>query len=232
MQNLNKMIKIKGDNYDFSSIAELLLNNSILKVKNESFYITEIEFYYSAKNHNDCAIHGNENQLESNTWYVHTKGRGGIDITFGNKNKKEFGGILIRGIQSISKSTYIDGPTNTLKYILKILNTDRNNLRAQLSNIDMSVLQIVQSETKDNFLFQGPRIGLVQAHNEYLVSPYRYITDVSVNHKFVEKSNVYCYSLKINKNNKFSSKLDIDKYKQSLNKQIFRNKAIINFLDI
>ncbi|QOP45888.1 hypothetical protein [Sulfurimonas paralvinellae] len=237
MSNLNKMIKIKDNEYDFSSIAELLLNNSILKIAEESFYITEIEFYFYSNNHSNCSIHKSEYQLFSNTWYVHTKGRGGLDITFGNKDKKEFGGILIRGIKSVTTNQYIDGPTNVLKHILKILDLERKELQPLLLGINTSIIKIIKNDNKDNFLFQGPRIGLVQEHNEYLVSPYRYIIDATTNHKFKEKSNVYCYSMKLNENQKsciedeFSYKLDTAKYIASLDKKNSRNKMIINFLE-
>lgn len=237
MSNFNTMIEMKGSECDFSSIAELLLNNSILKIADESFYITEIEFYFYSNNHSDCSIHKSKHQLFSNAWYVHTKGRGGLDITFGNEDKKEFGGILIRGIKSVATNQYIDGPTNTLKYILKILDLERKELQPLLSDINTSIIKIIKNDNKENFLFQGPRIGLVQEHNEYLVSPYRYITDATTNHKFKEKSNVYCYSIKLNENQKsciedeFSYKLDTSKYIESLDNNNNRNKMIVDFLE-
>jgi len=237
MKNLNQMIEKENSYYNFNNIARLLLNNSILKIKNKSFLITEIEFYFYSNNHSDCSIHKSKHQLFSNTWYVHTKGRGGLDITFGNEDKKEFGGILIRGIKSVATNQYIDGPTNTLKHILKILDLERKELQPLLSDINNSIIKIIEKDNKENFLFQGPRIGLVQEYNEYLVSPYRYITDATTNHKFKEKSNVYCYSIKLNKNQKsciedeFSYKLDTSKYIESLDKNNIRNKMIVDFLE-
>lgn len=92
--NLNELINHQAGEDMFKAIAELLLLKTMLLVGAEKYEITEIEFYYKDSNHDDVNIHGCEEQAQSNTFYIHKIGRGGIDVTFGNEASQ--GGILLR----------------------------------------------------------------------------------------------------------------------------------------
>ncbi len=196
MKNLNNLVST--DNYmdSFKKIADLLLNQYNLLIGNVEFEITEIEFYYNDNDkHNDQNIHGEDEQKISNSWYIHRRGRGGIDITFGDS--KHYGGILIRGIKEVNSDKYIDGPLNVLKEIQKILNKSRSKLRNELKDIENSVVKLKQKSSRsDKFIYQGPRVGLVEA-DSLVAFPYRFIVDINPKHKFVEKSYVYLYTLKL-----------------------------------
>lgn len=81
---------------DFERIADLLLNQYVLKVGEKSYRICSIEFYYKQAQHLDKAAHAHQRQLSCGEWYFHGSG---LDITFGNES--EFGGILIQSIKEL-----------------------------------------------------------------------------------------------------------------------------------
>ena len=185
MQNLNSLLK---DNIlaSFYNISNLLLNRSILYINDYKYEFTEIEFYLKNDIHNDINVHQNDRQKTSNEWYVHIKGRGGIDITFGDKNT--YAGILIRGLRDINFNNYISGPLNVLNTILKILNLkSRKELQNMLFKIDKGIMKIEENKYMNKEIFQAPRIGLVK-ESKYKLFSYRFIVDLNSKHKFKEKS--------------------------------------------
>ena len=103
---------------DFKRIANDLLNNWVLKVEDALYRITEIEFYYKGKQHNDSYIHGHELQKQKGKWYFHGSG---IDLTFGNS--EAYGGILIRAIYRINDNKYCYGPLNCILEIFSNLSS-------------------------------------------------------------------------------------------------------------
>ena len=103
IKNLNEMVDPQNYQESFNEIANYLLNCIKIHVGAKKYELTEIEFYYYSDDHKDCALHGDELQKTSNGWYVHNKGRGGIDITFGNSDS--FGGILITDLTHFYKKS-------------------------------------------------------------------------------------------------------------------------------
>lgn len=204
MENLNSMIEHEKNYNRFSKIAEYLMNEIILYVNDIEFRLTELEFYFKSETHQDSDIHGSSEQKKSNTFYVHEKGRGGIDITFGNKEKNEYGGILIRGIKQIKgkkENVYIDGPVVVYKYLKNLMfpnenNIQRNQVREHINNCIR--IETIAHNLKEDLLFQSSRVGLVSCNNKYKSYPYRYITDINSDHKFKEKTKVYCFTQKLN----------------------------------
>jgi len=237
MQNLNKLVSSENYLDSFHKIANILLNDFKLLIDNTEFEITEIEFYYKDKHkHNDIASHGDKLQKVSNKWYVHNTGRGGIDITFGNENA--YGGILIRGIKEQKSGLYINGPLNVLKKIEEILLTkDRSELRNKLGKVETSLVRLEKKESTNKLIFQGPRIGLVQSDNKFLVHPYRFIVDITSKHKFAEKTNVYLYTLKLNPDLKdeilksIGYKFDFASNLQSINSGSKRNIRMVEYIN-
>lgn len=118
----------------FSFLAEILLNCSYLNVKDKSFSLLEIEFYYNSPNHPDPYPHCDKDQKESGNWYFHKTGKNyrsgtfkGLDITLNNINRKgikikSYGGILIRSIKD--EDNIICGPCLCVNEILKIHNKE------------------------------------------------------------------------------------------------------------
>jgi len=106
---LNLEIEHNNLNTDFLRIATDLMNSWILKVENAHYRITEIEFYFKSKLHNDSYIHGHELQQELGRWYFHGSG---IDLTFGSDDI--LGGILIRAVYNIKTKKYVYGPLNII----------------------------------------------------------------------------------------------------------------------
>lgn len=235
MQILNQLVAKENYLDSFKKIANLLLNEYKLIINNSEFEITEIEFYYQDKvNHNDTSLHANEEQKNSNTWYVHTVGRGGLDITFGDGIN--YGGILIRGLKCIESNEYIDGPMKVIDKILEVLSISYKELQIKLNRIESSVVKIEKKQKTNKLLYQGARIGLVQLDNEFLVHPYRFIVDVVAKHKFKNKENVYTYTLKLNPKlsdqiaKDIGYKFKIEKYIQSLEKDIYFKQKILDYL--
>ena len=87
----------------FAEYAEKLLNNTILKVKDDSYRICEIEMYYCNDEHPDAYTHCDPLQLENGKFYAHrfknkTFKSGTykcMDIAYGDADTKTYFGILI-----------------------------------------------------------------------------------------------------------------------------------------
>ncbi|MDP2337173.1 MAG: hypothetical protein Q8N05_12140 [Bacteroidota bacterium] len=105
---------------EFQRIAYDLLNNWILKVEDSLYRITELEFYFRDKKHDDPYIHGHDLQKQKGKWYFHGSG---IDLTFGNGDA--FGGILIRAICKVNDKEikYCYGPLNCILEIFSNLSS-------------------------------------------------------------------------------------------------------------
>lgn len=97
------MFAVNENNFD--TMANLLLNKSILVINNTEWRISEIEFYYHSNIHPDNYTHKDENQKRNGEWYFHRQNgksyKGGtykgLDISCGNENN--YGGILLRSIE-------------------------------------------------------------------------------------------------------------------------------------
>lgn len=124
----------------FDEIAVMLLGGTKLVAGQSEYLIREIEFYFSGNyyNHFDSYAHSNQyktvqRQGEFGEWYFHRykaidtyakqKFRG-LDLAFGDKKFKNFGGILIRQIQNIETSQIIDGISNIVGEIIKNIGDD------------------------------------------------------------------------------------------------------------
>lgn len=186
----------------FYSIAKKLMNNYILQVNEKKFILTEIEFYYQdAACHNDTNTHGSIHQKKFGL-HFHDKGYGGMDITFGDK--QSYGGILVRGIKEFDQNNkYTDGPWNTVVKLLcemyKIQKTDQDRInewyrKLQSKNLCLKNVNLVETDTRNNVVFIGPRYGLVKDDDKYVIKNYRFITDFTPEHKFQEKGLVYLAS--------------------------------------
>lgn len=124
----------------FDEISVALLRQTKLVAGQSEYLIKEIEFYFSGDyyNHFDSYAHSNQyktvqRQGEFGEWYFHRyksadtyakqKFRG-LDLTFGNKDFNNFGGILIRQIQNIKGQQIITGISNIVGEIIENIDTD------------------------------------------------------------------------------------------------------------
>lgn len=135
----------------FDEISVGLLRQTKLVAGQSQYFIKEIEFYFSGEyyNHYDTYAHSNQyktvqRQGQFGEWYFHRyksadtyakqKFRG-LDISFGNKEFKNFGGILIRLIQQIDTTRQIDGISNIVGEIInQIGTTELHNVATQIGN--------------------------------------------------------------------------------------------------
>lgn len=118
----------------FDEVAVSLLRQTKLVAGKSEYLIKEIEFYFSGEHykHFDSYAHSNryktiQRQGEFGEWYFHRyksadtyskqKFRG-LDISFGNRDFKNFGGILIRQIQPLDTEKTIDGISNIVGEII------------------------------------------------------------------------------------------------------------------
>ena len=115
----------------FSKIADKILNGCALVAKKgtevKMFRLIEIEFYLKhEKLHNDNFAHQDEDQLGILQWYFHKSGKSyktgtykGLDIAFGRKKEKMYGGILFRTIQEVYTMQFHEGSCNLVNHMFK-----------------------------------------------------------------------------------------------------------------
>jgi len=165
----------------FYEIAKELLTNYVLQINGKDIELLEIEFYFKdANKHNDRYTHGKkEQQLAKNLLYIHSSGRGGVDISFGNGIY--YGGILIKSIKIDNE--YIIGQQNVFNKIIEIFNVEppKNGKYAFLQNIVYETDIFLQEKKLDNQkVLISTRIGLEknkEKYPEYLYLLYRFIRE-------------------------------------------------------
>jgi len=170
----------------FDTLAGYLMNHLYLAVGAQSYRIIELEIYYhNPKDHLDPYVHKAPEQLTAGRWYYNGMG---VDITFGDKEKGIYGGILIRGIRTIDDNPqYIGGTINVLREIF-------NNL-GDITNGDFGFcIKEAIDDFEDAFSpVKSARIGLTKKKEDadnYIDKKYRYIAEVNLQHKFKGKERV------------------------------------------
>jgi len=179
--------KIDLEDFFYDAVKDLI-NGSYLKVGDARVDLKEVEVYFhDEKYHPDPYVHCNEVQLKTGEFYVHHQSwnRGGIDITFGNEDKNQFGGILIRGIES--NGVYITGPGRVKKYIAELLNVQEcshGSLQKEIHRVSLH-----RGGQSDQTVYSLPRKGLRFNNADYPDEPfifrrYRFVVDLKKEHKF------------------------------------------------
>lgn len=98
----------KETEQEFELIAEKLLNDCAVENHESTFRLIEIEFYWTSPNHKDNSTYQrNHVEPKNGDWFFHYSG---VDIALKNEKLGGFGGILIRGIYSISENKIYKGP--------------------------------------------------------------------------------------------------------------------------
>jgi hypothetical protein len=188
----------------FSTLAHYLMNNLCLVVADQSYRIIELEIYYhDSKKHPDPYVHCDKKQLDAGKWYFNGAG---LDITFGDYEKKIYGGILIRGIRKLGENPYyISGPSNVLKEIFSNIG-DIFSCKGSiyLRELNQDIFQAIETEP-----IQAVRIGLKKKEEDvenYAEKKYRYLVELNLQHKFKDKEKVVRQLLADNKITKEKAK--------------------------
>lgn len=178
----------------FNEIATKIFNNYLLKINNNDYRITEIEFYYYDKCiHPDPYVHRDCRQRLIAQWYFHRYtnslkmgNRKGLDITFGNNIN--YGGIIIRAIQKINnegKCEPIEGPCNVVKCILRINEENEEKYKGFVEEIEKydifenNKIKLYFNNVDNKKYYKAPRVGLNPARNKpewkkFIMKNYRY----------------------------------------------------------
>ncbi len=179
----------------FLEQANKILNKSVLICNGVKVQICEIEFYFSDAIHLDPFNHKDEHQLTNGYWYFHRKNGGkysggnykGLDITFGDFEKKIYAGILIRSISVDGK--VIEGPCKIVNWILETCKVNSiDELVSQFDSvpgkISENILSLKGCENRGKNIVSAPRFGLslnkVKDENDvrlnYIFKNYRFTT--------------------------------------------------------
>ena len=178
----------------FEAHTHYMMNYLCLVAGEQPYRITECEVYYhDGENHPDPYVHKRSQQLFAGNWYFNDMG---IDLTFGNYNKKIYASILIRGIRNMKTNLYISGASNVLREIFdKLGNIMAGDKGFCLREINLGVI-------KEEVPTQSTRIGLTKKAEDtqnFIGKPYRYIVELNVAHKFKDKEKVVKQLLSENK---------------------------------
>ncbi|MDW8252071.1 MAG: hypothetical protein RMJ98_22480 [Myxococcales bacterium] len=181
----------------FLRMAELLLNQAILRVAGVPHRLVEIEVYVNGPHHRDTFTHNDPMQKNGGTWYFHrfggryrTGNYKGLDIAIGNENT--FGGVLIRSIEQLEPERKIfDGPCVCVNHLL-LLNrapsvdhlVSRFDLRIDKPTGGEPILHLELAPTpRQQPIFACPRVGLTLRRSasverqKFLARSYRFLSE-------------------------------------------------------
>jgi hypothetical protein len=177
----------------FARIGNDLLNCTRWVIAGTSHRITECEFYFWGKEHDDPFTHGDPVQVHRGRWYFHkTAGeyRGGsfkgVDITFGDGSAR--GGILLRGLE-LAGGSLIDGPSLLVDYLLRACGQpsvpEFDRLIGERTVWDpTSPMYLERAPDAGKEVFACARVGLSlrrawtgSTKPRYLTRPYRFLTE-------------------------------------------------------
>jgi len=183
----------------FTKLAQYLLNEVTLMVNGEPHRLVEIEFYFTNDEHPDPYTHHDAVQEECARWYFHRTGgsyRGGnykgLDISIG-QSKTEYGGILIRTIESLKDKKIICGPCKSVDHILErcsapsIVDLVKEQLKHDITIQKSEGKVLYLDNTSDRArlpVFFSPRVGLfmtkpkkvAKEQKDFLFRYYRFFT--------------------------------------------------------
>ncbi|MEI9912367.1 MAG: hypothetical protein WDO71_23560 [Bacteroidota bacterium] len=148
----------------FDRIAVDIIHNWSLKVDQDIYSFTEIEFYFFfADIHEDNSTH--EHKYDKCKWRFHLQG---LDITFQTTEKSD-GGILIRGLKTVKGN--VNGPKRVLESIFKSL--------GDVVSIQKEFGLILKTEASSEQIRKTIRHGLSKTQdNPFKDSFYRYFVDI------------------------------------------------------
>jgi hypothetical protein len=186
---MHELLQINNESEDslfnsFLGIANQLMNEYHLQVRDNYYRIIDCEFYYHSPNHDDGYVHGHKRQKETlGAWYFHGSG---LDITLANGIS--YGGILIRAIakvsddrESPSKEDAIIGPLNVCTEIFKQIGSVTCN------SIFFGLREVPADKQKKAEIHPVERVGLKNKGDKFFFRPYRFISFLKLPHRNIEK---------------------------------------------
>ncbi|EFC40849.1 predicted protein [Naegleria gruberi] len=186
----------------FVSISDYLFNNTELVVKDKTYRLAELEYYFTCPPvHNDPFSHCHDLQATRGEWYFHQslaktndnnyKGGSykGLDISIGSAGFK--GGILIRSLLKSDNKTLVEGPSKCVDEIIGAYDCDniqefvtkcfkgQKHFQA-LSTSSAFYLKPIDTPYSDTMV-KSARVGLTLKQKtqqkervEYIFKPYRH----------------------------------------------------------
>ncbi len=187
-RNLHGKVPDQSLEDKFTLLSGYLMNALCLVVGGQPYRITEVEVYYhDAEDHPDPYVHRAREQLFAGNWYFNGFG---LDITFGDFEKKIYGGLLIRGIMKFGEEQrYINGPGNVLREIFNAL----GNVVSGENAICLREIHPKVIEEMNTTMVLTTRVGLKERDDDaddFAAKKYRYIVDLNLGHKFKGKEMV------------------------------------------
>lgn len=174
----------------FTSLAQALLQNMELVIRDRPHRLREVEFYYQGPGHQDPFAHGHPMQKSCGRWYLHREGssyRGGsfkgLDLSFGPE--EAFGGILIRSLSG--EGAQINGSCLCVEHMLRLTGYQHvSQLDEALGTRQVTEpgpIYLRQAPEADlGEIWSTPRVGLTlkraASHPtmpSYLMRPYRFL---------------------------------------------------------
>lgn len=161
-----------------NEMADYVLHNCCLQAGNKQYELTEIEFYYDTPNHPDPFCKRNPikpqdtkfPEVDSDKLFFHYSG---VDISFdsddADKMKRQYGGILIRGIKSADGEEEFNGPLKVLCHLLNTTQQFGGSVLTLGTKKSPSTVEILSTE----------RYGLSANKNDkeklkFIAKPYRF----------------------------------------------------------
>lgn len=193
--NVDNGILVKYEpKYDqFGELANILLNKTILRVKDKRYRLCEIEFYYKGKGHEDLYTHCMDEQRMKCKFYFHRYKTGAyksgtykcLDITLSPDNDAYFG-ILIRSICDMETGEFIEGPCKSVNMMLSQFGfqtvsefVDGKTVPLDIYDTTNQFHIIDANDLKQEQIYKGPRIGLSSKYPDYQTLNYRYAIMIS-----------------------------------------------------
>lgn len=170
----------------FVEVARLVMCSHELVCSDQErrWRITALELYLHSGHASgvwqDAYTHCESAQLESGTWYVHDNGArapfySGIDITCGSSGW--YGGLLIRELDNEHRWVFqriVRGANVNRERTNNTWSVDEKRIIQQSihgSQIGSGLLRLVETPSRNEQLFIGPRIGLKKKAGEDACSP-------------------------------------------------------------
>jgi hypothetical protein len=179
-------------------LTDQLINKHVMIVGTKTFQLVELEYYHKSNTHPDGFVHGDQEQLQTGTWYYHRmKGSykegtfKGMDITFGPSD--QYGGLLVRAIKDLGTNKIIEGPCLVVNAILEehklnnvkeLANLSDKDTRDVLKNKYHYIKPLDANQYNNAIICKSPRVGLkfnskmtnteFQNKLEYILKNYRF----------------------------------------------------------
>lgn len=179
----------------FQKRLTMILMRDILIINKTPFLVIELEIYsYYPKHHEDYYTYRSKYRLKHNEFYfrrdqnrIIEEGRSsGLEICFGNADKKKYYGILIRTLQNLHTEEIIEGPHNVMNEILRLNQFETvSDLVAAIkenSSFNIRKCKYVELKKMPNYvkrdLVYGPRIGLHGIDGVWKYIDYRIVSKI------------------------------------------------------